>query len=1029
MGTSLLLGLIRLRSVVVFATVLVLAFGSWRLFDLKLDLYPEFAGPVVEIQTEAQGLAAAEVESLITVPLEEMLSGVPWVTSMQSNSVAGVSSIVLHLEPGADLMRVRQMAQERLHHASALPKVSKPPTMLQPVSVLNRSNVIGLSSESMSLIDMSVLARWKIKPRLLGVPGVANVSIWGERSRQLQVLVDPVKLSALGVALSDVIKATGDSLWSSPLSYLQASTPGNGGFIDTPNQRFDVRHILPISSPEDLAKISFVSAKGEIHTLGDVAGVIEGHQPLFGDAVINGKTGLMFVVEKFPGADTSAVTDGVEKAMAALAPALPGVAVDTSLYRPGSYIEEVRGNLAQTALLGLGAALALMLLVTFDGRRTLAVGIGAATSVLATIYVLRLSGIATNTMTIVGLWMATLVAISHMSTVVSNFQRNASSGDVNLDAVSSVTSRIDSSTIALFGILFAGFAVLMMSSIVVELWRPAVSAFVIGVGISYLVSAVVLPSLIVYLSPRRIGHLGDTSLIGRLDAWLQLSLQRAIAKSATWLWVAGVGSVLALAALFFLPKAYVPDFSERNFVVHMSATPGTSLAKMQTDVQTIMTAVRELPGVSGVAAQIGRAELSDRISDVSAAEILVNIDTTVDREASLASLREIVAKNASIAGENILVDSYSAIRIAAQVDRSRLPVEVRLHGPDDGQLAQRAEELRVALAKIPGVVEPKVFSAPMEENVEIEVKLAKAAEYGLKPGDVRRAASILISGLQVGTLFEGQKIFDVVVIGKPNVYMDTSSVEKILIVTPIGKAIELGQVAEIRKVATANIISREGASRYAVISAGISGSASKVRSDIKTTLAAFAFPVGFNADLVLSQEEASSGDQKLRYEILAVLAVLFLAALKLIGGWNRAMLMFLLAPSALLGGMVAPLFEGTIMAGHLVGLAVLAALTYAGLLQIAEQPDEPGLSGSNRSLAGPLLATAALLGVCLAAIIRGEAAGLELLHPMSAVILLGLPTLLAYFAFTAPIAVLSTAVKAQADILGDRTGGPVHAAT
>jgi multidrug efflux pump subunit AcrB len=1029
MGTSLLLGLVRLRSVVVFSTILVLAFGGWRLFDQKLDLYPEFAGPIVEIQTEAQGLAAAEVESLITVPLEEMLSGVPWITSMQSNSVAGVSSIVLHLEPGADLMRVRQMTQERLHHASALPKVSKPPTMLQPVSVLNRSNVIGLSSETMSLIDMSVLARWKIKPRLLGVPGVANVSIWGERSRQLQVLVDPVRLNELGVALSDVIKATGDSLWSSPLSYLQASTPGNGGFIDTPNQRFDVRHILPISSPEDLAKISFVSAKGQKHTLGDVASVIEGHQPLFGDAVINGKTGLMFVIEKFPGADTSAVTAGVEKAMAALAPALPGVVVDTNLYRPGSYIEEARGNLAQTALLGLGAALALMLLLTFDVRRTLIVGVGAATATLATIYVVRMTGVATNTMTIVGLWMATLVAISHMSTVVSNYQQNASSGDANLDAVSSVTSRIDSSTIALIGILFAGFAVLLMSTVVVELWRPAVSAFILGVGLSYLVSAVVLPSLIVYLSPRRSGHLGDTSLIGRFDEWLRHSLKGALAKPSTWLWTAAAASAVTLAALFLLPKAYVPDFSERNFVVQINATPGTSLAKMQTDVQTVMAAVKELPGVSGVAAQIGRAELSDRISDVSAAEILVNIDTTVDREASLASIRDVIAKNASIAGEKVLVDSYSAIRIAAQVNSSSLPVEVRLHGPDDGQLAQRAEELRVALASIPGLVEPKVLSAPMEENVEIEVKLAAAAEFGLKPGDVRRAASILISGLQVGTLFEGQKIFDVVVIGKPGTYMDATSVEKILIVTPTGKAIELGQVAEIRKVASANIITREGASRYAVISAGISGPASKVRDDVKTTIAAFVFPVGFNADLVPSQEEATSGDRKIWYEILAVLAVLFLAALKLIGGWNRAVLLFLLAPSALLGGMVAPLLEGTIMAGHLAGLAVLAALTYSGLLLIAEQPDVSRLSGSGRSLTGPLLTAAAILGVCIAVIIKGEAGGLELLHPMSVVILLGLPTILVYLAFAAPAVVLSTAVNAQVDILGDRKGGTVHAAT
>ncbi len=1029
MMTSLLLGFVRLRSVMVLATLLIVAVGTWRVFDQKFDLYPEFARTVVEIQTEAQGLAAAEVEALITVPLEEMLSGVPWVASMRSNSVSGVSSIVLHLEPGADLMKVRQMAQERLRHASALPKVSKPPTMQQPVSVLNRASIIGLSSETMSLIDMSVLARWKIKPRLLGVAGVANVSIWGERSRQLQVLVDPVKLNELGIPMSDVIKATGDSLWSSPLSYLKASTPGNGGFIDTPNQRFDVRHILPIAAPEDLAKISFISVDGRQHTLGDVASVIEGHQPLIGDAIVNGKTGLMFVIEKFPGADTSAVTAGVEKAMAALAPALPGVVVDTGLYRPGSYIEEARQNLAQTAVLGLVAALAIMLLLTFDVRRTIIVGIGAATATLATIYLLRITGIATNTMTIVGLWMAALVAISHMSTAVDSFQQATSSGDSELDAVRSVTARLDISTVAMIGILFVGIAILSMSTVVADLWRPGASAFIIGLLLAYLVNAVVLPSLIVYLAPRRVSLAGDHSPIGRFAAWLRHPIKAGLAKPVAWLWVAGAASAVTLAAIVLLPKVYMPDFSERNFVIRIGATPGTSLVKMRTDVEIIMNAVKVLPGVSSVAAQIGRAELSDRISDVSAAEILVNIDTSVDRETSLAAIKNIVANNATIAGEAILVDSYSAIRIAAQFDSSNLPIDVRLYGPDDGQLAQRADDLRAMLANIPGVVEPKVLVAPVEENIEVEVNLVAAGEHGLKPGDVRRIVSILISGLQVGTLFEGQKIFDVVVIGQPGVYTDASSVEKILIVTPNGEAVELGQIAQIKSVKSSNIIAREGASRFAVISADISGSPSAVRDDVRAALAAFTFPVGFNADLTASPAEATSGAANSSYEILAVIAVLFLAALKLVGGWNRTLLLFLLAPSALLGGVLVPMLQGTIMAGHLAGLAVLAALTYSGLLLVAEQSGEARPDGSDASFTGPLLAAVTILSVCVVVVLTGEIAGLELLHPMSVVILLGLPTLMAYLAFTAPAAVSSTTAEAHIDILADQKGVIHHVAT
>lgn len=1033
MWNSFLLELVRLRAIVAFITFLILAVGVWRLASQKIDLYPEFAGPLIEIQTEAQGLPAAEVESLITVPLEEMLSGVPWVASMRSNSVAGVSSIVLHLTPGADLMKARQMTQERLYHASALPKVSKPPTMLQPVSVLNRSNIVGMSSESISLIEMSVLARWKVKPRLLGVPGVANVSIWGERSRQLQVLVDPAELNERSVALSEVIKATGDALWSSPLSYLQASTPGNGGFVDTPNQRFDVRHVLPISSPEDLSKITFVSAKGQKYSLGEVASVVEGHQPLVGDAIVNDKTGLMFVIEKFPGSDTASVTRGVEAAMAALAPALPGVVVDTGLYRPATYVKEARDSLATATLLSVVAALALLLLCSFDPRRTIIVGISTATTMFATIYGLATAGVNFNTITIVGLWMAAVVTINHMSGAVAYFQSSAVSGDRNLDAVASVTSRLGSSTVAMAGVMFCGFAVLSISNIVVELWQPAVVAFIAGIGVAFLVSVLVLPSLIVYLSPAQRDEPLTTSPSGRMEAWIQRKAEASLANPTSWLLIAGVASVVALAALYLLPKTFVPDFQEKNFVVRVATAPGTSLAKMRADVEKMMAAVKSVAGVTGIAAQIGRAELSDRLSDVNIAEIWVNIDDTVDKEESVAAVTGIVTKNNDANSQRVTVDSYSSMQIANLVNATWAPLEVRLHGPDDGQLGQRAEELRAALASLPGIVEPTVFSAPMEEHIEVEVKLAAAAEFGLKPGDVRRAISTLISGLQVGTLFEGQKIFDVVVAGKPGALTSIADIEKILITTPTGNAIALSQVADIRKASSANIITRRGASRYAVISAQLSGSPSAVRDAVKTAIADYAFPAGFNAELLPTQSELAGGDARLWWGIVAVLAVLFFAALELIGGWSRTLLLFVLAPAAMLGGMIAPVMEGVLSAGHIAGLAVLAALTYSGLLKVAERrgtemkstKDAAGAAGG--PVPGMLTAAAAIIGVAAGVIIKGETVGLELLHPMSVVIVLGLPTVLAYLAVVAPAAVKSTVADKSVDVSLQEKGRAVHA--
>jgi len=240
---------LRFRFLVLAAAAGILLLGLTQLRAMPIDALPEFAPPSVEVQTEALGLSAQEVEQLITVPLEQdLLNGVPWLAEIRSESLPGLSSVVMTFDPGTDVLRARQVVGERLSQAFALPHVSKPPTMLQPTSASSRVMMVGLKAEDLSLIDLSVLARWTIAPRLMGVPGVANVSIWGQRDRQLQVQVDPERLQASNVTLLQVLETTGNAMWVSSLSFVEASTPGTGGFIDTANQRLGVRHVFPISS-------------------------------------------------------------------------------------------------------------------------------------------------------------------------------------------------------------------------------------------------------------------------------------------------------------------------------------------------------------------------------------------------------------------------------------------------------------------------------------------------------------------------------------------------------------------------------------------------------------------------------------------------------------------------------------------------------------------------------------------------------------------------------------------------------------
>ena len=331
---------LRFGRLVVALAIGILGIGLVQLHGANVDVYPEFEPPAVQVQAEALGLSAQEVEQLITVPLEQdLLNGIPWLEHIRSESMPGLSAINLEFEPGTDLYEARQMVQERMTQAKALPNVGTPPMMVQPTSSTSRVAMIAMTSPTVTTMQMSVLARWQIRPRLMSIPGVANVSVWGLRDRQLQVQVDPDRLRSHNVTLTELIESTGNALWVSPLSFVEASTPGTGGFVETPNQRLGVQHIQPITTSDQLAD---VAVEGEHETplrIGDVASVREDHQPLIGDASVDGAPSLMLVVERFPDANTAEVTRDVEAAMAAMAPGLSGIAVDPTIFRPATYLD------------------------------------------------------------------------------------------------------------------------------------------------------------------------------------------------------------------------------------------------------------------------------------------------------------------------------------------------------------------------------------------------------------------------------------------------------------------------------------------------------------------------------------------------------------------------------------------------------------------------------------------------------------------------------------------------------------------
>ena len=1025
---------LRFRYLTLLIALALLAVGVFQIRSTHVDLLPEFSRTEVEVQTEALGLAAAEVEALITVPLEEMLSGLPWLETVHSKSITGLSSILMTFEPGTDLMDARQMVQERMLRTLALPKVSKRPAMLQPVSTTNRVLNVGLSSTTLSLIDLSVLARWKIKPRVLSVPGVGNVAIWGQRERQLQVQVDPARLLKNNIRVADVIRASGDALWSSPLSFLRASTPGAGGFIDMPNQRMDVRHVLPILSPQDLASVTFQTSEGAVLRLGDVADVVQGHPPMIGDGIVNGQPGLLLVVEKLPGANTAEVTEGVEAALAALQAGLPGVEIDTTIFRPATFVALSVDNLTATLLIGAVLAVVALLVLLRDWRAAVVGLVAIPLSLMVAILAFRYYGIAINAMILAGLVLAVGVVVDQTIAATTSIARRLRENHESLEPRSTAQVVLDSSIetkraggYAILIMLLALAPVLFLDGLEGKFFGPLAVSCALALLGSMVIALTVTPALCLILW-------GDAlPPEPPLQRWLRNRYEGVLAGVASAPRVVLVASaailLLGLALLPLLQPSLLPAFQERDIVLRFASEPGSSYIETSHVVGEAAQKLRDVPGVRNVGAQIGRAVMSDQVADVNTAEIWVSLQPDANYDETIAAIQQVAANYPGLSTEPL---SFATLKIRETLTGSAEPVVVRLYGPDYDVLRDKAEEVGKALSRINGIVAPRIGAQIDSPQIEIEVRLAAAEQYGLKPGDVRREATTYVAGIEVGNLFEQQKVFEVVVWGIPAIRDDIESIQELPISTPGGGFIRLGDVADVRQVTAQNVFERTGASRSIDVRAGISGrDLGPILEDVDDALEQIQFPLEHHAELLddyLNEEEAD--ERFLAYAIGAAIGIFLLlqAALR---SWRLALLTFLLIPSALVGGAIAVVAAGGsaslgAVAGFLmiVGVAAHSALLLMQRCQELEERDDwktgsgPLIQGAMERV-GPVVATAVIVALAmLPLVLRGAIPGLEIVHPMAVVILGGLVTSTLFALFVVPALYAAFRIRPEPEFEG-----------
>ncbi len=1005
---------LKFRFLVLAVAAAMMAFGASRVGDMPVDVFPEFAPPFVEVQTEGPGMSTEEVESLITVPLEQALNSTPGVDVLKSKTVPGLSSIKLIFKQGTDSLAARQFVNERVAAAiPTLPQAAGIPWTLPPLSATSRALKIGLSSETIDVTDLSMITYWKLRWRLMTVPGVANVVIWGNRFKQIQLLTDPELLRKHKISLEETSQVTSDALEFGLLKYTTAARTRAGGFIETPNQRFGVEHFLAGVGPDTLGKIGVegrTKADGSPLLLRDLGDVKYGHQPLFGDSVINDRQGIMLIIEKLPWGNTLDVTRGIERALDEMRPGLPGIEIDSTIFRPATFIDLSIDNLTKAMLLGTLLVILVLAAFLFEWRAALISLLSIPLSLVAAMLVLDAMGTTINTMILAGLVIAVGVVVDDSIIDIENVVRrirqarlagsDKSTARIILDASLEVRNAMVYATLI---IILAVMPVFFLTGLSGAFFRPLVVAYSLAVLASMVVAITVTPALSLIL-------LRNVPLERRdppLTRWLQrgyMALLGRIIKNPKPV-IASVAALMVTGLAIFplLKQSLLPEFKERDFLMHWVTKPGTSHPEnVRIGIQASKE-LRAIPGVRNFGSHIGRAIEGDEVYGINFSENWISIDPKADYDKTRAAIEEAVEGYPGLRRD---VQTYLYERIKEVVAQSSDAIVIRIFGPDLEGLREKAKELEGVLATIPGTKDLKTSLQVDLPHIQIDPDLSKAARYGLKPGDIRRAAATLVSGDEVSDIHRDGKVYDIMVWSKPKYRSSVQAIQNLLLDTAEGGHVRLKEIADVSVRPTPNAIAREDNSREIDVSLSPNGrSLGEVARDVEEKLETVNFPLGYHTKVLGEFAERQSAQKTmLLFGIAAAIGIFLLLHASFLS-LRLAWLSFLTLPFALVGGVIAATWSGGVVSlGSLVGFFTIFGIAARnGILLInhyqhlEEHEGETfgvalALRGARERLA-PILMTALATGLALVPlVISGEIPGAEIEYPMAIVILGGLVT-------------------------------------
>ncbi len=999
---------IRFRGIVIALACILLGYGVYTLQQAKYDVFPEFAPPQVAIQTEAPGLTPEQVEILVTQPLENSINGTPGLQTLRSTSIQGLSVITVTFDPSSDIYRDRQLVAERLADTGGqLPTGVQPPKITPLTSSTSIVLVAGLTSGQHSLMELRTSADWTIRPRLLAVPGVAKVAVFGGDEKSLQIQVHPDQLIRFGLGLNDVLNAA-----------RQATGVRGAGFIDSANQRIVLRTEGQTLTPADLARTVLVSGGGASVTLGNVADVVEAPVPAIGAAAIMGQPGVVLDISEQYGANTVEVTTRLETALADLRPGLQKAGIDLhdDLFRPANFIDTATGNVRSSLLLGGGLVVIVLFLFLFDLRTAAISCIAIPLSLMAAVIVLQSFGATLNTMTLGGLAISIGVVVDDAVVDVENIVRRLRENSrrsqkrriarVVLDACLEVRSAV---VYATFAVILVVLPIVALSGLAGRLFAPLGVAYALAALASLAVTLTVTPALSMLLLAR--GHMrpADPPVMRwsreRYESLLHgiVGHPRSIMAAATIFILAGC------AALPFFGGSFIPELKEGHFIVHMSAVPGTSIAESLRLGTLVTKTLRALPMVRSVAQRVGRAELADDTLGTHNSEFEVDLKPLGgdEAEAAQADIRQAVV---NIPGANFAVNTFLTERIEETLSGYTAPVVVNIFGNDLNLLDRKAQEIAGVLGGVPGAADVQVQSPPGMPQLSIRLRKPDLERWGLDAGNVLDVIRTAYEGDTVGQIYDGNRVFPIIVNLAPKSRASVAQVADLPLRTPDGSYVRLKQIADVYEGSGRYQILHQGAQRLQTVTANVTGrDVASFVGDAKAQIAAkVSLPAGTYVEFAgTAKAESRSQRDLVINSIIAGIGIVLLLSI-ITRNPNNLLLVLANLPFAFVGGVLAVLASGGLLSlGSMVGFVTLFGITLRNsILMIAHYEhlvDAEGMTwGPATAIRGaadrlaPILMTSLVtaLGVLPLAIGMNEP-GREIEGPMAVVILGGLLTSMA----------------------------------